>query len=137
LQDFQAVSYGNGQFVAVDGGGILTSADRTNWVIRLYDSSAQLSAITYGDDRFMAVGLRGAILESGSIITLALTRNPGAGSLTLSSSGPTGLDYTLQSSTNLVSWQTVTNFTSARSTTVIFDNLPAASGRLFYRAFSQ
>src|SRR5437762_12634742 len=60
-----AVTYGNGQFVAVGNRGvILTSTDRVNWVQRFFNSEkpspqvspGYLSAITYHDGQFVAVG---------------------------------------------------------------------------------
>jgi hypothetical protein len=51
--------------------------------------------------------------------------------------GPTGLAYTIQSSTDLISWQTVTNITSVQPTTVILPAPSAASDHRFYRAYSQ
>src|SRR6266511_2228649 len=52
-----AVTYGNGQFVAVGQNGvILTSADRVNWVQHFPPSEEWLHAITYGNGQFVAVG---------------------------------------------------------------------------------
>jgi len=51
--------------------------------------------------------------------------------------GPIGLDYTIQTSTDLISWQDVTKITNTQSSKVILDGLPAASGQLFYRAYSR
>ena len=76
-------------------------------------------------------------MESGSIITLSITPRADTGLLTLSLEGPTGLGYAIQTSTDLISWRNVTNIISAQGTNVIFDALPAASERLFYRAYSQ
>jgi len=133
----RGIAYGNGEFAAV-GGTILTSADGVNWTKRQSGTTVNgLSGIVYGGGHFVAVGSGGTILQSGSIITLAVSRNDGTGLLTLSLEGPTGLDYTIQSSTNLISWSNLTNITSADPTNVILDTLPAASERVFYRAYSQ
>src|SRR5436305_8237113 len=54
------VAYGNGQFVAVDDvGTITTSADGTNWVQRQSWPQSiyfDLSRVAYGNGRFVAVG---------------------------------------------------------------------------------
>src|SRR5207247_8312805 len=126
-----AIAYGNGQFVAVggDNGAVVTSTDGVHWVRRLYGSSIfgpeyhWLSGIAYGNGRFVAVGDFGEIWESGSIITLEITTNTDTGPLTLSLEGPSGLDYTIQTSADLVSWRDVTKITSAQSTKVILDGL--------------
>jgi len=93
--------------------------------------------ITYGNGHFVAVGPGGTILQSGSIITVALVPKIGTGLPSLSLEGPTGLAYTIQSSTDLISWRNLTNITSVQGTNIIFDALPAASDHLFYRAYSQ
>jgi hypothetical protein len=50
---------------------------------------------------------------------------------------PTGLDYTIQTSTDLISWHDVTKITSAQSNKVVLDGLPADANHLFYRAYSR
>jgi hypothetical protein len=52
----------------------------------------------------LAVGSRGAILESGPVIHLSFEPSR-TDQLSLWLEGPTGLDYTIQSSTDPVSWQ--------------------------------
>jgi hypothetical protein len=132
---FSGIAYGSGLFVAVGGGPTMASADGVNWVSRPSGASP-LSGVAYGNGHFMAVGGR-TILESGSIITLELTPNTATGPLTLSLAGPSGLGYTIQSSTDLISWLSVTNITSDQSTSIILDLQPAAGERGFYRAYSQ
>ena len=68
------IAYGNGYFVAVGPGGLITaSTDGLNWVPRSHPgSSLDLQSVVYGDGRFVAVGASGAILESGAFLTLAL-----------------------------------------------------------------
>ena len=129
------IAYGNGQFVAEGGPGIiLTSADGVKWAEH---QPGPVGPIAYGNGQFVAVGPGGRVLESGSIITLSITPRADTGLLTLSLEGPTGLGYTVQTSTDLGSWQTLTNLTSVQPTTFIFDALPAGSDRVFYRAYSQ
>jgi hypothetical protein len=60
-----AVTYGNGLFVAVGNGGtILTSPDGVNWTRRTSGTSDWLSGVTYGNGTFVAVGSGGIILTS-------------------------------------------------------------------------
>ena len=67
--------------VGLKNGIIITSTDGVNWLPR---SGEWLDAVAYGNGRFVAVGLYGTILQSGSIITLAITPNVGTGLLRLS-----------------------------------------------------
>ena len=151
------LAYGGGLFVAVGGGqaggfgtdyyvgswvvqgpvAIVASTDGKNWVQHNSVELGDLRAIAYGNGRFVAIGPGGMILESGSIITLSVAPHPGTGLLTLSLSGPTGLSYRIQSSTDLTSWQKLTSITTTQSTSVILDALPPGSGRVFYRAYSE
>jgi len=94
-------------------------------------------AVGYGNGHFVAVGGNGTILESGNISTLAFTANPESGLFSLSLEGSAGLAYTVQSSIDLISWQTVTNITSAQPTALVFEARPSATDHMFFRAYSQ
>src|SRR5439155_1650028 len=70
-----AVTYGNGQFVAVGAGYspdlleagraiILTSTDGTNWVQHQSAATTGLHAVTYASGQFVTAGSRGGILTS-------------------------------------------------------------------------
>jgi hypothetical protein len=132
----QAIAYGAGYFVAVGEAGILTSADGLNWVQRPTGSHL-LRGIAYGNGHFVGVGFTGIIVQSGSIINLEIRPNTATGLLSLSLEGPAGLDYAIQTSTDLVSWRDVTKISHAQSSKVILDGLPVTSDRQFYRAISQ
>ena len=55
--NLNAVTYGNGTFVAVgELGTILTSPDGVTWTIRTSGTSYGLNGITYGNNTFVAVG---------------------------------------------------------------------------------
>jgi len=139
MPGLRRIAYGGGQFVATgDGGILLTSTDGINWVQRepLGIWGYGPNAIAYGDGHFLAVGNRQGILDSGSIISLLITRKDVTGSRSLSLEGPTGLDYTIQTSIDLISWRDVTKITSSTSTTVILDALAATSANAFYRVHS-
>ena len=132
------IAYGSGQFVVVGASGaIMTSIDGVNWVQREAGTPTDLYGIAYGNGHFVVIGSDAAILESGSIITVALKPNRDTGFLDLSLEGPTGLNYTIQSSIDLSSWQDLTNIITVQPSSIIFDALPAMGDRLFYRAYSQ
>jgi len=66
-----AVTYGNGQFVAVGennmfGGAILTSPDGIAWTSRVSASDVRLSSVAYGKNLFVATGGKS---NSGEIVT--------------------------------------------------------------------
>jgi hypothetical protein len=140
------LAYGNGQFVALASSWIFSSRDGVTWAGRYMltaqgvpwgDLGAHPLAIAYGNGHFVVVGDYGTILESGSIITLGLSIQPGTGVPNLTLTGPSGSSYTIQRSTDLVGWQNVTNFTSTQSSTVILDAQGATLQHAFYRALSQ
>ncbi len=56
------VTYGNGTFVAVGNGDLLTSADGITWTSRT--GPYAVSSVTYGNGTFVAVGTDGTILTS-------------------------------------------------------------------------
>jgi hypothetical protein len=132
------VAFGNGQFVAVGRHGtILTSADGISWEGRRSGASPWLTGITYGDGSFVAVGEGGAILQSGPIITVGLAPIASAGLVRLSADGPTGAAYTVQRSTDLISWKDLTNVIAKPAGNATVDLPFDGSGSTFYRAYSQ
>ena len=141
---FCGIAFGQGQFTAVaqipwvGGTAIATSPDGVSWTMRFRSGAGDGDAfgVAYGNDTFVVVGDDGAILQSGLFITLTLTPNPDTRQLTLSLTGPTGLLYTIQSSSNLVNWQTVTNFTSIQATNLVLDAILPTGGQMFYRELS-
>jgi hypothetical protein len=142
---FAGVRFFNGQFIAVGGqyhqvtglvnSSVWTSPDGQNWRQRPCNSTDVLRSVAYGDGHLVVVGDNALIAESGAIINLAIAGGPG--SLVLSLTGPVGVEYTVQTSTDLISWRDVTRITNAPPSKVILNDLPVASGRQFYRAVSQ
>ncbi len=63
--DLFAITYGQGQFVAVGrNGAIINSTDGTNWNVRTFRTTAELQAVASGNGRFVAVGDEGLVLTS-------------------------------------------------------------------------
>jgi hypothetical protein len=72
-----AVTYGNGIFVAVGGlGVILTSSDGREWTLRNSGIDSYLYDVTYSNGIFTAVGEAGTILSSSDGVTW-ISRNSG------------------------------------------------------------
>jgi hypothetical protein len=138
-----ALAYGNGQFVAVgfnpyEGSAVVAdSVSGSSWAPHALSCENPLRGVAYGDGHFVAVGDYGTILQSGSILTLALTPNPLPGMWTLSLTGPTGASYTIQSSSDLVSWHDLTNVVGLQATTVVPSTFSVGSGNVFYRAWTR
>src|SRR6266571_161265 len=55
-QNYYAVAFGDGKFVAVGGHSIRTSSDGIRWTAQYYDGRGSLSAVTYGGNGYVAVG---------------------------------------------------------------------------------
>jgi hypothetical protein len=68
------IAYGNDRFVAVGGGGILTSLDGQQWTTT-FESSIRLSNVAYGKGMFVAVGY-GLIFTSTDGYTWTMRNSP-------------------------------------------------------------
>jgi hypothetical protein len=123
--------------VGVADGTILTSPDGITWTSRDSPRGNDLNGIAFGNGYFVAVGTTGTILQSGPIINLSVTPNPSTRLLSLSLEGPGDLDYTIQTSTDLISWQDVTTIARSPSGKIVLDGLPMGSGNMFYRVLSE
>ena len=68
---------------------------------------------------------------------MAVSPNTENSLLKLSLESPSGVPYTIQTSTDLIFWCDLTNITSAQGPNIILDALPSAADHEFYRAYSQ
>src|SRR6267143_4678432 len=61
--DFYAVAYGKGTFVAVGIGGLLcSSSDGVSWTPQTSGTTNDLESITFGNGLFVAAGANGTVL---------------------------------------------------------------------------
>jgi len=163
----EAVTYGNGQFVAVGHGPtILTSAGGANWLQRqgptnLAGDLSQLS-IAYGNGQFVAAGwghkeralviissadgvnwvqrLVGPYYETLGADKYSIAYGNGrfvVVAYTGNDTGATSEDGAIQKSADLISWQIVTNISSGPTGTVTLERMPAIADQEFYRAYSE
>jgi flagellin len=145
---FMGVAFGAGQYVAVggftDGMGdwngrpILTSADGIVWTNRTSANVPCLSGIAYGNNRFVAVGRYGTILQSDALSPIQpvlgspLMLPGGEAELTLA--GSAGQSYAIEASTDFIHWQTITNITLTSASGRFNDPSATGFGLRFYRA---
>ncbi len=142
------VIYVNGQFVAVGGmpgsgweysvGTILTSQDGISWTSHSSRSGSLLRAIAFGNNRFVAVGDSGTILQSGVIAPAKPTIGPlvllSSGAAHIIVTGVAGQIHAIQTSIDLTHWLTLTNLALTNSLGEFVDNSATNSPQRFYRS---
>jgi hypothetical protein len=64
IPNLRSITHGNGKFVAVGAGKIVSSADGDQWMAASLNTTAEFYSATYGNGRFVAVGSRGNVLTS-------------------------------------------------------------------------
>ena len=131
------VTYGNGHFIAGGSSGTIeTSVDGSIWIQRQTNVDDWLSGIAYGNGQFVAVGDAGSIIKSVGANYVGIMRDIDTNLMSLLIRGPSGRDYTIQSSSDLIHWDALTKIANSPFNEIILDRLPADSERLFYRAVS-
>ena len=114
------LAFGNGFFVAVGStitavrGVAYYSPDGRRWHRSRAPIPIQANGISYGNGRFIAIGVFGSILRSGPIERLGLERSS-SGEMELSFSGEIGGHRQIQISTNLIDWAELMIFTNNQS----------------------
>ncbi len=68
---------------------------------------------------------------------LSVPTRSGSGQVEIRLFGETAIHYSVEASTNLLDWASITNFTATRSEVPIFDSQAAALTKCFYRALAQ
>jgi hypothetical protein len=131
-----AVAFGGNQFIACLGGSIYTSPDGYTWTNNLSEGP-DMGCFTYGQGTFVATDGSGTIYQSGVFAnqsnspatTLGISTYPG-----VTINGTAGAVYQIQYSTDLNTWQTLTNFMLPYSPYLWFDTSSIVSGQRFYRS---
>jgi hypothetical protein len=137
----EGVSYGDGQFVAVGYFGlILTSPDGVTWTDRNSGTDNSLLGVVFGDHAFVAWGTDGTILQSGVLLperpTLGLELRPDSPAV-VTVTGSAGRTYSVEASSDLEQWLTITNITLTGTTWQFADPAAVDAPRRFYRAVSR
>lgn len=134
-QAYLPVAFGGNQFIAGFGNYYYTSSDGNTWLTNGYYGPA--NSFTYGEGTFVAADTGGAILQS---VVFATDSNAPPTTLGISTyagvtiNGTAGAVYRIQCSTDLNTWQTLTNFMLPYSPYVWVDTSSTVAGRRFYRS---
>jgi len=132
--DIESVAYGDGTFVAVgDRGRVVTSPNGGDWLSRFTGCYTGLRNVIYADGAFWAAGNNETILKSGQTRPFLLARR-GGNEFNVLIEAELGKAHRLQSSSNLVSWSDLFNFTPAEESTVYGDTQNERAR--FYRVVS-
>jgi hypothetical protein len=141
------IEQGGGFFVAVgsatigaDPTPIVTSSDGIIWTGRAIANVTSLTGIAFGNNRFVATGANGVILYSGLIsamqpILSSISLNPSS-LVQMIVKGREGVNYSVEFSSDLTHWTTITNFSMTAKTQLIIDQSPTNFSRGYYRASS-
>ncbi len=138
---------GDPQGVAVDATGNLFIADSGNGCIRKVGSGPTLvlndvSGGNAGTYRVVVSGPYGSVTSSAVNLTVTLPpllapQITGKTNFTFLLSGPSGSNYVLQASTNLLNWSSVSTSTMPVSGTITMTNVIIGYNRRFYRVYLQ
>jgi hypothetical protein len=146
LNQLFGITYGNNTFVGVGAAGTIeTSPDGITWITRASPTSDWIGntffGIAYGSKTFVTVGMTGIILQSGVVVPMQPTLGSvgfvpgGAARVTLT--GLPGQTYSIQASTNLQQWLTITNVTLTTPAGQFVDTSATNFPLRFYRAVAQ
>jgi len=117
-------------------GTILTSTDATTWTPRASGVTNDLTAVAYGNDRFVAVGANATILESGLVMHLDRLQSLSNGAIQFTLAGPAGQVLELQTSTDLAKWVALTGIKLNEPSATIVIISPTNFSQSFYRALA-
>jgi hypothetical protein len=133
--DIESVVYGDGIFVAVgDRGRVITSPTSGDWLSRFTGCSTGLRHVIYADGAFWAAGNNETILKSGQTRPFLLARG-GGNEFDLLIQAEIGKAHRLQTSSNLVNWTDLFNFTPSEELTT-YNDAPSDRPQQFYRVVS-
>jgi hypothetical protein len=91
---WNSVTYGNGTFVAVGVGNVMTSTDGVTWTTPTYPSSGTWDDVIYGNGLFVAIGeIIGPDTDSYSMVSTNGTTWQNGGFTGLSYGGAAGITY--------------------------------------------
>jgi len=111
---WEAITYGNGVFVAVassgDGTRVMTSSDGATWTLRQSASDSNWQSVTFDNGVFVAVGTNAAMTSSDGITWTSVTVPDGAWDSvvgcngTFAAAASSGPNFVMSSNTPTSSW---------------------------------
>ena len=129
------VYYANGLWTIVGNFGlILTSPDTVTWKPRVSHTLENLHGVRFLNDTLVAIGNRGTILQSDSLISRLAAERAGS-NLRLTFSSPTEGLWRLQESTDF-NWNDLTYLNNIFGVVEQLIPLPPQPGQRFYRVVS-
>ena len=116
---------------------VITSLDGTAWATHVFNTISNLKGVCATSGGLLFCGDNGTIIQSGAM------REPRITSAKLSSlpftfnvQGEINHVYTLQTSTDLTAWASLSSFTNISSVTQVSDTSSNSSAARFYRVLS-
>jgi hypothetical protein len=134
-ENLRAAGRVNGLWIVVGNDGtIITSPDTTNWTYRASRTFENLHQVAWLDGRFVTIGNRGNVLQSGRMDSVFESPRflPGIG-LSLPFQGILNHPYQIQASTNLVDWNNLLTFTNQSERAEFTDTNAVQLPLRFYR----
>jgi len=146
ITDLTRLTFWNGLYVTLQEAGpsggyaIGTSPDGYTWTYHSLPTSLVMYGFVFAENSLIVVGQNGTILQSAPLssppISLAGQVTVDKGSIQLTVSGVSGRQISLQGSTNLTTWITLTNLVSGAPSIQIIDSITNSSQK-FYRVIAQ
>jgi hypothetical protein len=149
------IAFGDGIFIATDasglidpvppiaitmrsgGGSLWSSDDGVHWTKR-FNSPFTLLDAAFGNGTFVGVGEHGVVVQSTNLDALVPIRLSGSMAtnqvfeLTITSAS--GLDLTVETSSDLQTWQIFRHLVNQTGQTNLFETVPSGNTQRFYRA---
>lgn len=148
--DAWGATFGTGVFAAVGGltssfddptNQIVVSADGEHWHSYPVGVVPELRGIAYGLGTFVAVGLSGTLVQSGTVTQsyLSIQATPNRSGVEITLQGDAGCVYRLQTSTNVAAavWDDLLFVTNSTGTVAVTNVSTSILPQRFFRAVSQ
>lgn len=130
------ISFGNGVFIGIQDGYIVTSRDGLDWAKRDLSLSG-VGKFLYGGGKFLAIGFAGYIFQSDDMAHLLGIQNLGEDRFVITLDGLRQFNYTVQSSMDLQNWSTLTTLTNLQREAVLETTNAPRSGTQYFRTVVQ
>ena len=134
-QNLRGATFVNGLWIVVGNrGGIFTSTDLLTWTPRAARTFENFHRVAFLNGQLVTIGNRGTVLQSGRFLTEPVPPRwqPGVG-FTFGLQGVFGQSYRVETSTDLINWVPLLEFTHQFETTTFTDTNALQNPLRFYR----